>query len=118
MARRHRMTTTNRRYGRAMAGAFLLAWAIGAPLFARPGVVKTSDGRTIDGEVIEQPDAVTVTSRGIDTVIPRAQVATITYGGNAEDEFHAKLTQLDPKDVPGRMKIAHDAFDARKYEVA
>jgi len=96
----------------------LLSVVVAPALLARPGTVKTTDGRAIEGDVTEHADGVTVSNRGIDTVVPRAQVATIEYGGNVEAQFKARIEALDDKDVVGRLAIAREAFDARKYLVA
>jgi len=108
------MATTNWWLGRAL----MLAVGLASVAMARQGVVKTSDGRTIEGDVVENPDAVTITRRGIDTVVPRGQVAVIEYGGDAEAALRARLDALDAKDFDGRIKLAREAFEGRKYEVA
>src|SRR5437763_9710091 len=43
-------------------------------LLARPGVVKTLDGKTLEGEIEEKPDQVLVTMHGIRTAVNRDNV--------------------------------------------
>ena len=88
-------------------------------LLAENSVVKTRDGGSYVGEVKERGDSVVVTNRGIDTVIPKANVASIERVGSYDDEFRARLIKLDPKgDVPARIAMAHEAFDKHRYDLA
>jgi hypothetical protein len=83
----------------------------------QPGVVATTDGRTLEGEVVEEADRVVVTIHGIATPVPREQVARIDYTPFA-DRFAARLASLGPRDIDGRMELAQDALARREYALA
>jgi thioredoxin-like negative regulator of GroEL len=88
--------------------------------FAKPGVVKTRDGKTYDGEVNDSdPDTVVVTVRGIPTRIARNRIASIDYGGaDYQKQFAEKMAKLGPNDVEGRLALAKDAFNQKQYPLA
>ena len=88
--------------------------------FAKPGVVKTRDGQTYSGEIDEgNAEQVTVTSSAnIPTAIPRNRVATIEYAEDFEKKFRERVSKLAPNDVPGRLKLAREAYDNRQYVLA
>src|SRR3954469_420604 len=97
----------------------LRRWAVGlglcmsaSALFAKPGVIKTNDGQSFEGEITEKIDTITVTVRGIDMTMPREKIKTITYAADAgyDKDFADKLGKLDKKDVNGRLALARDAF--------
>src|SRR4051794_6274169 len=112
----HLMTRRRRLWLASMAVTVGLGASV---LFAENSVVKTRDGSAYVGEVKERGDSVVVTNRGIDTVIPKANVASIERVGSYDDEFRARLIKLDPKgDVPARIAMAHEAFDKHRYDLA
>ncbi len=96
------------------AVVFLLA----APLPAKPGVVKTRDGQTYQGDVKEDGAAVTVTTRKVPVVIQRADVESIEYLGSFEEQYAQRIARLDPKDANGRVTVARWAFDQGHYAQA
>ena len=59
---------------------FLLA----ALLSAKPGIVKTHDGQSYEGDVKEEGTTVTVTSRKVPLVIQRADIDSIEYLGTVD----------------------------------
>src|SRR4051794_33171504 len=69
-------------------------------VLARPGVVKTRDGQTYDGEVDDKaPDALVVTVKGIKTRIERTRVASVQYPtGTPAQNFADRLARLGPRD--------------------
>lgn len=89
-------------------------------IFAKPGVVKTHDGQTYAGEIdASNPESITVTtSSGIPTNIPRERVATMEYIEDFEKKFRDRLSKLGPQDIPGRLKLAREAYDKRQYVLA
>jgi hypothetical protein len=89
-------------------------------VFARPGVVKTKDGQTYDGDIDDKdPDALIVTVKGIKTRIERSRIATVQYPtGTPAQGFADRLARLGPKDVNGRMALAREAFNAHDYATA
>jgi hypothetical protein len=98
----------------------LLCGLCAATALAKPGVVKTTDGQTYSGEIDESnPESITVTSSSnIPTAVPRNRIATIEYAEDFEKKFRDRLSKLPPKDVPGRLKLAREAYDNRQYVLA
>lgn len=99
-----------------VAGLILLCTATFI-LAARQGVVTTSDGQRIEGEVTETKESITVSRHGVRTVFPREEVSNIDYS-NYEDRFEQTLAALSPDDVEGRLQLAREAFKRREYELA
>jgi hypothetical protein len=87
-------------------------------LLARPGIIKTKAGQTYDGDIKDNGDTFTVTVDKIDTDVPKADVASVTYTGSLDDDFKDRMARLDPKDAEGRVKVAKFAFDAGRYDLA
>lgn len=89
-------------------------------LFAAPGVVITQDGRRYQGEVTDDPDqeTVSVSIRGIETIIDRRDIQSIEYPQNAEQQFRDRLAKLEPGDYQGRIDLARWAFDNKHYDLA
>jgi hypothetical protein len=86
---------------------------------ARPGVVKTTDGQTYDGEVDDKGgETVTVTVHGIVTRVERTRVASIAYPDDFQREFNDRMAAFGPRDMAGRLKLARDAFDQKQYVLA
>jgi len=96
----------------------LIICMLAIPVWARPGMVRTTGGLAYEGDIVEQPDTVVVTVRGIQTRLPREQVLSVTYAGAPGQDLRAQWKKLQPKDVPGRMALARAAFDARDYLLA
>jgi hypothetical protein len=88
--------------------------------YARPGVVKTRDGQTYDGDIDDKdPDALVVTVKGIKTRIERSRIASVQYPtGTPAQGFADRLARLAPRDVNGRMALAREAFNAHDYATA
>jgi hypothetical protein len=97
--------------------ASLVVVLFAAVALAAPGVVRTKTGQSFVGEIRERDDAVTVTVRGIDTILPRDQVESIEYG-TFEELFEKRLAALAPDDVAGRIALGRQAFDEREYLLA
>src|SRR5438132_1990813 len=93
----------------------LLATSI---LLAKPGVVITRDGQRLEGEITEKTDSVVISIRGIETAVPRDNIASLTYSEPFEKQFQDRLAKLDPKDVKGRLELARWAFDQKQYSTA
>src|SRR5690349_3224404 len=95
--------------GRGIFGRLLLVAAVGASALlvlrpstslAKPGVVRTKEGQTYDGDVDEKDaDTVVVNVRGIETRIARDRIASIDYAGGTQTDFNAQLAKLAPNDV-------------------
>jgi hypothetical protein len=92
-----------------MAGILLAA--------GKPGLVTTRDGRSYEGDVVERDKEIVISVRGIETVLPRDQVAGIDYAPYAE-RFSKKLEALAQNDADGRVKLAREAFERKEYALA
>lgn len=99
----------------AAAMAFLSA----SLLLAKPGVVKTHDGRSIEGDIDERGDSVVVTVRGIPTSIPRENVDTVEYKGSIEDQYKERLAKLPkPTAAADHLDLARWLLSNRAYDLA
>ena len=72
-----------------------------------PGLVTMADGRTLEGEIAEAGDQITVTVSGIATTIPRSQIQSIEYG-TPEDRLRRRLAGAG--NVQARLEIAEAAL--------
>ncbi|HEV7300440.1 MAG TPA: hypothetical protein VGN72_13820 [Tepidisphaeraceae bacterium] len=96
--------------------AMMLAASV---LVAKPGVVKTPDGATFQGDVTTDERSVTITNKsGIETKLDRRNVASIEYLASPAEEFQQRMSQLKPDDVEGRIQLARWAYDNRQYAQA
>lgn len=91
---------------------------IPSPAHARPGIVKTRDGHTYEGDVDQKPNQVTISTRGIKTDVPANDVVSVVFSDEYEQQFNQRLAKLPPNDVPGRLTLAREAFNNRKYVLA
>jgi hypothetical protein len=116
MNRHHR-----RRHWIALIAAGCGAWVCltASVLLAKQGVVKTRDGRTLEGDVTEKQDGVVISLRGIPTNIARENIESIQYVGNIEQQYKEKLDAL-PKTPTAKdhLDIARWLFDNKAYELA
>lgn len=88
-------------------------------VLARPGVVKTTDGQTYEGEIDDKdPSVVEVTVRGIQNRIQRSRVASVEYADDFAKQFNDRLAKLAPTDVQGRLALAQEAFEQKQYVLA
>jgi hypothetical protein len=101
----------------AVAGA--LSFFCASSLWGKQGVVKTRDGRTLEGDITEKNDGLVVSVRGIQTNVARENVESVQYVGDVDQQYKEKLAQL-PKNptAADHIKIARWAFDNHAYEVA
>ena len=98
--------------------AVLLLLLVAALLHAKPGIVKTSDGQTYEGDVTEEGTTVTVKSRKVPVVIQRANIESIEYLGTLDEQFNQRMARLEAKDANGRVTVARWAFDQGRYDLA
>jgi hypothetical protein len=91
---------------------------LASALLARPGVLKTKSGDVYKGEITDDGDHYTITADKVQTPVSKQDVASIYYPGPIDDQFNKRMAALDPKDAPGRVKLAHFAFDNGKNELA
>src|SRR5258706_2474852 len=96
-----------------------LAFSLASAVLAKQGIVKTKDGRTLEGEITEKADGLTISVRGIPTNINRGDIDSIQYTGSIEEQYQQKLAAL-PKN-PGakdHLEIARWLFSSKSYEPA
>lgn len=99
----------------AIAAAFLLTATLA--FAARVGVVRTIDGRVVEGEIVERDETVLVRFKGIETILPKNEIESIDYRP-FEERFRELLAGLDDLDIDGRLQLARYAFDREEYELA
>src|SRR4051812_14720724 len=99
-----------------LAGAVMCLMA--GIVFAKPGVIVTSDGRRLEGDISERDEQYVITIRGIETTVAKTNVASVNYPEAYATEFHDRLTKLPATDVAGRIEMARDAFNRRQYGLA
>jgi len=95
----------------------LIIFVAGA-VFARMGVLLTTDGRKLEGDISERDDQYVVNIHGVQTTIARADAASVNYSEDYPKEFADRMAKLKPDDVPGRIALARDAFGRRQYGLA
>src|SRR5687767_7270121 len=102
----------------SLVALVLLAWTTGLP--AKNGIVRTKDGRTIEGDVTDKSnDGVTIKTKLATLTMPKDDVKSITYAENIKDAYEQRLKAL-PKDATARhhIEIARWLFENREYELA
>ena len=80
-----------------------------AALLGQPGVVTTNDGKTLEGDITENADDVTVSDNGIVTTLPRGNVRGIEYG-TPEQRLKRRLDALPADDYAGRLALANEGL--------
>jgi hypothetical protein len=98
-----------------------LALGLATRAMAKPGVIHTTDGRTIEGDINENPgdpESVGLTSHGVTILIPRRSVMSIDYADNFQDDFKKRMAKLGAADVKGRLEVAQWALDQHQYDAA
>ena len=111
----------NRRRRLWWIGAAAASFCFSASLlFARPGVVKTLDGKTLEGDIEEKPDQVLVTMHGIRTAVNRDNVdGQVEYFDNVEERYKSKVAQLPKKpSAADRLALARWLFGVKAYDLA
>lgn len=98
--------------------AVLVSTLFALPLLAREGAVTLKDGRRLTGDIEEADGNVTISIRGIKTVVARADVTSLEYGVTAEEEFNERLAKLEANDAQSRVELARWAFDKEEYDLA
>lgn len=91
---------------------------LGSLVWGKPGIVRTTDKQSYEGDITEKENSVVVTVRGVKMVVPRDKVTAIVYTQNVADEFQARLAKLDAKDVKGRIDLAYWAVERQQYPLA
>jgi hypothetical protein len=100
---------------RLVLGLMLCVLTASAAL-AKQGVVKTKNGQTYEGDVEEKSDgSVVVTIKGIQTKMARSDVSSVSYPEDYDKQLADKRAKLDKADVKGRIALARDAFNNKRY---
>jgi hypothetical protein len=107
----------NRRLWWIGAAAACLSTSV---LFARQGVVKTRDGRTLEGDIDEKPDQVIINLHGIRTAINRDNIeGDVQYFDNVQERYQAKRAQLPKKPTAAdHLALARWCYDVKAYDLA
>ena len=91
---------------------------LAAVALGNPGVVVTHGGQRFEGEITERNDDVVVNIHGVQTTIPRDEIASLTYSLSFEKEWAARLGKLGPTDAAGRIELARWAMQQQHYLAA
>ena len=86
-------------------------------VLAKPGVLKTRDGKTLEGEITDTPESMIVKRGSIEVHVAHADVASVRYVESA-DAFTPRINELKPDDVAARIALAREAFRAGQYPTA
>jgi hypothetical protein len=107
----------NRRLWWIGAAAACLSTSV---LFARQGVIKTRDGKTLEGDIEEKPDQVIINLHGIRTAINRDNIdGEVQYFDNIQERYQAKRAQLPKKPTASdHLALARWCYDAKAYDLA
>jgi hypothetical protein len=99
-------------------GVVLLV-ALTGILVAKPGVIKTTDGRSLEGDIDDTGGtSVNITTHGVTISVDRTDIDTITYTDDLESEFNNRMATLAPTDITGRLDLARWALDHQQYSLA
>ncbi len=103
---------------RVLLTVVLLALCVPLAL-GKQGVVKTKDGRSIEGDITEGGDGVTIRLRGGTITLPRSDVASVMYAENVQEAYQARLKEL-PKGAgaPAHMELARWLYDNKAYDLS
>jgi hypothetical protein len=106
------------RFGSVAVAALVILFSASL-LQARQGVVKTRDGKTLEGDIDEKPDQVVIVMHGIKTTINRDNVGEVEYFDNVEARYKAKVAALPKKPtVADHLNLARWLLDVKSYDLA
>ena len=94
----------------SLAGAAMGPGIVAVEMVQGPGLLTLRDGRTIEGDITETAESVTITANGIVTTVPRGQVLSIEYG-TPQERFERRLAAVPADDYEARMDVAVEAFE-------
>ncbi len=98
----------------------ILLGAMVSVAMARQGVVKTKDGRSIEGDVVDAgADGVNITTKAGAVTIARAEVESIQYTVNIREVYQQRLAAL-PKDAGAKahLELARWLYESKAYDLA
>jgi hypothetical protein len=87
---------------------------------ARQGVVRTKDGRSIEGDVVDAgADGVNITTRAGAVTISRAEIESIQYSVNIREVYQQRLAAL-PADAGAKahVELARWLYESKAYDLA
>lgn len=96
--------------------------AVGLTVFAslvlaKPGVLKTRDGKTLEGDITDTVESMVVKRGNIEVRVAHADVTSVRYVPSTS-AFTLRINELKPDDTAGRMTLALEAFHAGQYPAA
>ena len=100
--------------------AGLLLCLLCTPLLARPGTIRTKDGRSIEGDITDRgAEGATISTRAGQITIRADEIAEIQYGGSIKEAYEKRVAAL-PKDAGARahFEIARWLYDNKEYDLA
>ena len=100
--------------------AGLLLCLLCTPLLARPGTIRTKDGRSIEGDITDRgAEGATISTRAGQITIRAEEIAEIQYGGSIKEAYEKRVAAL-PKDAGARahFEIARWLYDNKEYDLA
>jgi hypothetical protein len=100
--------------------AALILCLLTTSLFARPGTVRTKDGRSIEGDITDRgADGAQITTRAGQITIRANEIAEIQYGGSIREAYEKRLAAL-PKDAGARshVDLARWLYENKEYDLA
>lgn len=99
----------------------LLALLVSLPslALAREATVRTRDGRELTGELVTQNDRVVVLSiAGIETPVPREQVAELELKPTAQELYAQVRPELEDSDLEGRLALAQRLYEMKALDLS
>ena len=102
-----------------LAAGLILCLCVSSVL-ARPGTVRTKDGRSIEGDINDKGvDGVTIVTRVGTISLSASDVATIVYAQNIQEAYQQRLNAL-PKNAGAQAHIdlARWLYDSKEFELA
>lgn len=110
-----------KKFAQSLLGVGLLALLVSVPslALAREATVRTRDGRELTGELVTQNDRVVVLSiAGIETPVPREQVAELEIKPTAEELYAKMRPELEDSDLEGRLALAQRLYEMKALELS
>lgn len=93
--------------------------ALTSVLWARQGAVHLNNGAVITGDVDDSdPDKVIVIDHGVRESLARADVASIEYTDDLDEQFESRLARLGANDVAGRLNLARWVDGFGRHDLA
>jgi hypothetical protein len=95
----------------------ILAVMFCSPLMARDGMIQTTDGKRLQGDIqdVAGLDSVAITDHGVVVTIPRSNITRIEYTEDMQSEFSKRLANMAPTDVRGRVELSRWALDRNLF---